>query len=96
LWSPFDFLCPGLLGSAKEFAAFLKSRSQSDANPFARLRRLVRRYILRRLKTDKRIIGDLPEKTELTAYCPLTRRQAGSGLSEIDPSTVVPKFPGSS
>jgi non-specific serine/threonine protein kinase len=76
LWSLFDFLCPGLLGGAKEFAAFLKSRSQSDQNQFAPLRRLVRPYILRRLKTDKRIIADLPEKTEVTAFCPLTRRQA--------------------
>jgi len=76
LWSLFDFLCPGLLGGAKDFAAFLKSRSQEDPNQFAPLRRLVRPYILRRLKTDKRIISDLPEKTEMTAFCPLTRRQA--------------------
>jgi len=76
LWSLFDFLCPGLLGGAKEFAAFLKSFSQKDQNQFAPLRRLVRPYILRRLKTDKRIISDLPEKTEMTAFCPLTRRQA--------------------
>jgi superfamily II DNA or RNA helicase len=76
LWSLFDFLCPGLLGGAKEFSAFIKSRSQTDANQFAPLRRLVRPYILRRLKTDKRIISDLPDKTELSAFCPLTRRQA--------------------
>ena len=55
---------------------FLKNRAQEDANRFAPLRRLVRPYILRRLKTDKRIISDLPEKTEITAFCPLTRRQA--------------------
>ncbi len=76
LWSIFDFLCPGLLGGAREFAAFLKSRSREDPNQFAALRRLVRPYILRRLKTDQRIISDLPEKTEVTAFCPLTRRQA--------------------
>jgi non-specific serine/threonine protein kinase len=76
LWSLFDFLCPGLLGGAKEFAAFLKSRAREDQNQFAPLRRLVRPYILRRLKTDKRIISDLPDKTEVTAFCPLTRRQA--------------------
>ena len=76
LWSIFDFLCPGLLGGAREFAAFLKSRSQTDQNQFTPLRRLVRPYILRRLKTDKRIITDLPDKTEMTAFCPLTRRQA--------------------
>lgn len=76
LWSLFDFLCPGLLGGIKEFSAFLKSRSQSEQNQFTPLRRLVRPYILRRLKTDKRIITDLPEKTEMTGFCPLTRRQA--------------------
>ena len=76
LWSLFDFLCPGLLGGASEFAAFLKSRSQTDQNQFTPLRRLVRPYILRRLKTDKRIISDLPDKTEMTAFCPLTRRKA--------------------
>ena len=76
LWSLFDFLSPGLLGGAKEFGAFLKNRSQSDQNQFAPLRRLVRPYILRRLKTDKRIISDLPDKTEMTTFCPLTRRQA--------------------
>ena len=76
LWSLFDFLCPGLLGGAREFAAFLKSRSQTDQNQFTPLRRLVRPYILRRLKTDKRVIADLPDKTEMTAFCPLTRRQA--------------------
>jgi non-specific serine/threonine protein kinase len=76
LWSLFDFLCPDLLGGAKEFSAFLKNRSQANPNQFAPLRRLVRPYILRRLKTDKRIISDLPDKTEVTAFCPLTRRQA--------------------
>jgi len=76
LWSLFDFLCAGMLGSAKDFATFLKSRSQADPNQFAPLRRLVRPYILRRLKTDKRIIADLPDKTEMVAFCPLTPRQA--------------------
>jgi non-specific serine/threonine protein kinase len=76
LWSLFDFLCPGLLGGAKEFASFVKNRAQTGQQQFAPLRRLVRPYILRRLKTDKRIITDLPEKTEMTAFCPLTRRQA--------------------
>jgi non-specific serine/threonine protein kinase len=43
---------------------------------YAPLRRLVQPYILRRLKTDKRIIADLPEKTEVQAYCGLTKPQA--------------------
>jgi SNF2-related domain/SNF2 Helicase protein/Helicase conserved C-terminal domain len=45
-------------------------------NPYGPLRTLVRPYILRRLKTDKRVIADLPEKSEVNAYCGLSRRQA--------------------
>ncbi len=76
LWSLFDFICPGLLGGAADFAAFLKSSAVDEHQQFAPLRRLVRPYILRRLKTDKSVISDLPEKTELNAYCSLTRAQA--------------------
>jgi non-specific serine/threonine protein kinase len=97
LWSLFDFLCPGLLGGAREFAAFLKSRSQTDQNQFTPLRRLVRPYILRRLKTDKRIITDLPDKTEMTAFCPLTRRQAAlyqQAVAELAERLEVPEVEG--
>ncbi len=76
LWSIFDFLNPGLLGSAQAFSKFVKrlqSRSHASYQP---LRALVGPYILRRLKTDKRVIADLPEKTEVSAYCPLSRTQA--------------------
>jgi SNF2-related domain/SNF2 Helicase protein/Helicase conserved C-terminal domain len=74
LWSLFDFLNPGLLGSAKAFAALVKQmESNSSYQP---LRSLVGPYILRRLKTDKRVIADLPEKVEMSAYCTLSREQA--------------------
>jgi non-specific serine/threonine protein kinase len=76
LWSLFDFLSPGLLGSAKGFATFVKTRGQAGDAPFTPLRRLVRPYILRRLKTDRKIIADLPDKVEMTAFCSLTRKQA--------------------
>jgi non-specific serine/threonine protein kinase len=76
LWSLFDFICPGLLGSAKDFSAFVKGRSEAQTNSFAPLRRLVRPYILRRMKTDRRIIADLPDKTEIDAFCFLSRSQA--------------------
>ena len=97
LWSLFDFLCPGLLGGAREFSTFLKSRGQENQNHFAPLRRLVRPYILRRLKTDKRIISDLPEKTEMTAFCPLTRRQAAlyqQSVNELAERLDAPKTEG--
>ena len=75
LWALFDFLNPGLLGSRKVFQSFVKSLQAREENPFAPLRRLVGPYILRRLKTDREIIGDLPEKTETARYCYLTPAQ---------------------
>ena len=76
LWSIFDFINPGLLGSSKEFSGFVKRLARRPHNPYAPLRELVRPYILRRLKTDKTVIADLPDKTEVKAFCPLSRRQA--------------------
>ena len=115
LWSIFDFVNPGLLGSAKEFGAFLKRAALRQAqgerteglgraelsggagalrqaqgermgvpaadgearpSPYGALRELVRPYLLRRLKTDRAVIADLPDKTEVKAFCPLTKRQA--------------------
>jgi superfamily II DNA or RNA helicase len=76
LWSIFDFINPGLLGSSKQFTSFLKALADRPHNPYGPLRNLVRPYILRRLKTDKSIIADLPDKTEVKAFCPLSRRQA--------------------
>jgi len=76
LWSLFDFICPGLLGTAAQFGRYTKRLSRGDGRSYGPLRRLVRPYILRRLKTDKKIIADLPEKTELRAWCWLSRRQA--------------------
>lgn len=75
LWSLFDFLNPGLLGAAKPFAKYVKKMSESEQG-YAPLRKLIQPYILRRLKTDKSIISDLPDKTELKAYCSLTKAQA--------------------
>ncbi len=76
LWSIFDFINPGLLGSAKEFTSFAKGLSNRAHNPYGPLRELVRPYILRRLKTDKTVIADLPDKTEVKAFCQLSRKQA--------------------
>ena len=76
LWSIFDFINPGLLGSSKEFSNFVKRLEGRSHNPYAPLRELVRPYILRRLKTDKTVIADLPDKTEVKAFCQLSRKQA--------------------
>lgn len=77
LWSLFDFLNPGLLGGAKAFSALVKKlNSDPSGSGFAPLRSLIKPYVLRRLKTDKSIINDLPDKTELKAFCGLSKRQA--------------------
>lgn len=76
LWSVFDFLNPGLLGSAKVFNGFCRSLSVRKHNAYAPLRALLQPYILRRLKTDKTVISDLPEETEMTAHCLLSKQQA--------------------
>jgi non-specific serine/threonine protein kinase len=76
LWSIFDFINPGLLGSSKQFSTFVKGLAARTDNPYGPLRELVRPYILRRMKTDKRIIADLPDKTEVNVFCPLSRKQA--------------------
>ncbi len=75
LWSLFDFLNPGLLGTGAEFSRHTKKIARGEGG-FGPLRRLVRPYILRRLKSDKSVIADLPDKTEVRTYCPLTKHQA--------------------
>lgn len=74
LWSLFDFLNPGLLGSPGAFGEVVKACAKR-AEGYAPLRKLVGPYILRRMKTDKSIISDLPDKIELKAWCGLTKRQ---------------------
>ena len=76
LWSIFDFVNPGLLGTAKEFSRFSKRLAERPHGGYGPLRELVRPYILRRLKTDKTVISDLPDKTEINAFCGLSRHQA--------------------
>ncbi len=86
LWSLFDFLNPGLLGEAKAFGRFVKQLAIGGPHPFGPLRSLVQPYILRRLKTDKKILSDLPQKTEVNAFCGLSKRQAalyGQSVREL-------------
>ncbi len=78
LWSIMDFLNPGLLGTRAAFRERFLRPIQSGADPTGRerLRRATKPFVLRRLKTDRTIIADLPEKIEGRVYCPLTREQA--------------------
>ncbi len=72
LWSLFDFLNPGLLGNRKQFVGLVKN---SNGN-FKKIRKLITPYILRRLKTDKKVISDLPDKIEMDVYSGITKKQA--------------------
>jgi len=74
LWSLFDFLDAGLLGTQKEFTSFTKKLKENNQD-YARLRRIVNPFILRRLKTDKTVISDLPEKIEIKEYVTLSKKQ---------------------
>jgi SNF2 family DNA or RNA helicase len=77
LWSILDFLNPGYLGSKEGFQSrFGRAVESGDADRAADLRRIVQPFLLRRVKTDKSIISDLPDKFEHTVYCNLTREQA--------------------
>lgn len=76
LWSIFDFIQPGLLGNLTQYGEFVRGLKNPDGGmDYTPLRQLTRPFILRRLKTDRRIIRDLPDKTELTAYCALVKPQ---------------------
>ena len=78
LWSIFNFLNPGYLGKEAQFRKVfeLPIYKDNDAGQLATLKKLVEPFILRRVKTDKRIIDDLPDKIEQKMYCTLTHEQA--------------------
>jgi SNF2 family DNA or RNA helicase len=78
LWSIMEFCNPGLLGSQTAFReAFARPIERyGDEDTTEQLRRLIRPFILRRSKTDERVIDDLPEKIEVKEYCNLTEEQA--------------------
>jgi superfamily II DNA or RNA helicase len=84
LWSIYDFLDPGLLGSAREFSAFAKRLAERRDPSYAPLRRLIQPYLLRRLKTDRSVVADLPDKTEVKAFCLLSARQAALYQKTVD------------
>ncbi len=78
LWSVMQFLNPGLLGTESEFKRnyFIPIQAERDEGAAQRLQRATGPFILRRLKTDRAVITDLPEKVETKEFCPLTREQA--------------------
>lgn len=80
LRSLFEFLNPGLLGTEKEFNAMVRDMG-SDYTP---LRRLVRPFLLRRLKSDPKLLPELPPKSEQAAYCLFTPEQARLYAREVE------------
>ncbi|MFF5231564.1 SNF2-related protein [Dactylosporangium sp. NPDC000521] len=86
LWSIMDFANPGLLGTATKFRERFAEpvERRGDADAAARLRRITQPFVLRRLKTDRGIISDLPEKLEMEVLCNLTREQASLYQAVVD------------
>ena len=89
LWAIMEFLNPGFLGSAAEFRRSFLLPIQKSADPAAaaNLRKLTSPFILRRLKTDRTVIEDLPEKMEMKVFCNLTPEQASLYRSVVAEAT---------
>ncbi|MGM3306030.1 DEAD/DEAH box helicase [Anabaena sp. WFMT] len=90
LWSILDFLNPGYLGNKQFFQRrfAMPIEKYGDTSSLMQLRSLVQPFILRRLKTDKDIIQDLPEKQEMTVFCGLSTEQAQLYQKLVDESLV--------
>jgi len=91
LWSLMEFLNPGFLGTPAEFKRQFFKPIQTGRDPEAteRLKRLTGPFVLRRLKTDRTIMSDLPDKLEMKVYCTLTKEQASlyaAVLKEVESS----------
>jgi non-specific serine/threonine protein kinase len=86
LWSILDACNPGLLGTAADFTRrFAKPIERyGDEEAAERLRTLTRPFVLRRVKTDRSIIADLPDKLEMEVACTLTREQASLYKAVVD------------
>jgi hypothetical protein len=86
LWAIMQAVNPGLLGSMTSFKErfAIPIERHGDDEAAARLQRLTGPFVLRRLKTDRSIIDDLPDKIEITEHCPLTREQATLYQAVVD------------
>jgi SNF2 family DNA or RNA helicase len=91
LWSILEFLNPGFLGTRAEFRRrfFVPIQASRDPDATDRLKRLTGPFVLRRLKTDKSIIADLPDKLEMKVFCNLTREQASLYAAVVEEASRV-------
>lgn len=77
MWSIMEFLVPGLLPSKNKFnSEYLRPIQAGNALMAEKIRKIISPFVLRRLKSDKNIISDLPDKIETKVFCPLEREQA--------------------
>lgn len=88
LWSIMEFLNPGFLGTQAGFKRryFEPIQTRRDSEAIAQLKALTGPFILRRLKTDKGVINDLPEKQEMKVFCTLTKEQASLYAAVVEES----------
>jgi SNF2 family DNA or RNA helicase len=86
LWSIMEFTSPGLLGPAEKFRRrfAIPIERNADAAATEQLKRITGPFILRRLKTDKSVIADLPDKLEMKVWCNLTPEQASLYQATVD------------
>ena len=86
LWSVMDFVNPGVLGTMESFRTrfAIPVERYGQREPADLLRTITRPYLLRRLKTDPKIIDDLPDKIEKKQYCPLTVEQVSLYQAVVD------------
>lgn len=86
LWAIMQAVNPGLLGPVGAFKERFATPIERDGDDVAaeRLQRLVGPFVLRRLKTDRTIISDLPDKVEMVEHCPLSREQATLYQAVVD------------
>ncbi|MEH2064595.1 MAG: SNF2-related protein [Nostoc sp.] len=90
LWSILDFINPGYLGNKQFFQRrfAMPIEKYGDTASLTQLRSLVQPFILRRLKSDREIIQDLPDKQEMTVFCGLTGEQAALYQQVVEQSLV--------
>jgi SNF2 family DNA or RNA helicase len=88
LWSILEFCVPGYLGPLEKFRReyAMPIERYHDGEAADRLRSLVRPFVLRRLKSDPNVAGDLPPKEEMPVVCTLTREQATLYQAVVDES----------
>jgi SNF2 family DNA or RNA helicase len=89
LWAIMEFLNPGFLGSAAEFrrSFLLPIQRNADSGAAGNLRKLTAPFILRRLKSDRNVLQDLPEKMEMKVFCNLTPEQVSLYKSVVAEAT---------